>query len=118
MAGDAIPNEDEQVLAALAEAGHDLTQPMLIEFELLTDSEESAEAIADAAESADFSAHVYAATPDEEQTDVWVCVCARNMTASIDTLTTARQRLETMAAPHGGHLESWGTFGNSDAGQK
>ncbi|MCR9197476.1 MAG: ribonuclease E inhibitor RraB [Planctomycetaceae bacterium] len=118
-------SDDAQVLSTLADSGHDLTQPMLVEFEVLTDSETSADAIADAAEQAGFAAHVYSGQAADESTEVsdpktsaaqivWVCVCSTKMVVDADSLAAARQRLTAMAEKQGGRVESWGTFGNAD----
>ena len=117
-------SDDAQVLSTLADSGHDLTQPMLIEFEVLTDSETAADAIADAAEQAGFAAHVYSGQTEAEPAMdsaattpaaqiVWVCVCSTKMVADVAGLAKTRQRLSELARRHGGHVESWGTFGNA-----
>lgn len=117
-------SDDAQVLSTLADSGHDLTQPMLIEFEVLTDSETSADAIADAVEQAGFAAHVYSGQAESEPAEdsvektapveiVWVCVCSTKMVADVAGLADARRQLRALAQKQGGRVESWGTFGNA-----
>lgn len=123
MANDESSN-DAQVLATLAESGHDLTQPMLIEFEVLTKTEQAAEAIADAAEQAGFGVHVYAGQQQAEPSSdpkeplaeqiLWVCVCSVSMVADKANLATTRQRLSSVTEELGGRIDSWGTFGNAN----
>lgn len=114
MSEESPEQQDELVLDALKAAGHDLSQEMQIEFEIHTDSEQSAEAIADAASNQDFGAHVYAAQSEEDETsEIWVCICSHQILPQADAIRNARKTLTNLSQPHNGIVESWGTFGNA-----
>jgi regulator of RNase E activity RraB len=101
---------DEQVLQHLAETGSDLSQPMLIDFQVAADDEASANRIAAAAAARGFETQVYF----DEEFDDWICECSQDMIAAPAEIAATEARLDEIAAPFGGRVDGWGSFGNGD----
>ncbi len=108
---------DGQVLRSIAEDGNDMTKPMEVEFHVAAQSEEVADAIADAAEQLGYEPHVFFddgedAEEDEEIIDQWTCTCVKVMLLQYDAIMAAQAELDELAKPLGGYADGWGTFSN------
>lgn len=101
---------DRQVLQRLAESGSDLAQPMLIDFQIQVPDEASGERIGEAAAAHGFETQVYF----DEEFDDWTCECSKDMIASLEVIRETERLLDGLAAPFGGRVDGWGSFGNGD----
>jgi hypothetical protein len=101
---------DGKALRQVAERA-DLARPMDVDFVIRVPDEAAAEAVAQAAEAAGYASD---ARPDDDDESRWCCYCTRlSFTLSYDSLKAAEHELTTLAAPFGGRLGGWGTFGNN-----
>lgn len=101
---------DGQVLRNLAADGHDLSEPMVIEFHVAAPDQETAERIQQAAEQLGYSVQI---DFDDEPLPPWTCYCERLMLAEYDAILAAQNELDQAARPLGGYCDGWGTFGNA-----
>lgn len=109
---------DGEVLRMIAEDGHDMTQPMDVEFHVAAATEEVAEKIAEAAVELGYEAFIDfddGSEDDEvedEITEPWTCTCRMTMVLEYDAIMAAQAALDEIARPLGGYADGWGTFGN------
>lgn len=118
MSDDFPADDDVLVLKMLAEGGNNMSQEMMIEFEIIVDSEENADSVADASEKDGFQSHVFfdnGATPngDEPSDPAWKCVCSKSMIPDHAGIQTTKAAIDRFARKFNGRFESWGTFGNT-----
>jgi regulator of RNase E activity RraB len=106
-----FPNDaDGDALRRVAADGNDLTKPMTIDFTVVVPDEASATSVARAARSAGYET----AIDLDEESDESICVCTKLMLATYDNVLRAQEELQELAAPYGGEVDGWGTFGNND----
>ncbi|MEZ6122815.1 MAG: ribonuclease E inhibitor RraB [Planctomycetaceae bacterium] len=113
---------DAEVIRMLEEDGHDLSQPMDVDFHVAAGTEESAHLIAEAARDLGYTVFVdyddgaQDEDDDDEEIDItepWTCTCRREMLLTLDGVLDAQAELDELARPHGGYSDGWGTFGNA-----
>jgi hypothetical protein len=95
---------DERTLAALAEAGSDLSKPTEVNFYLYLPTEGHARSAADVAQNEGYSAEV---RPPLEGYTTWLCLLSRVMIPRRADLEGARRRLEALAESLGGEFDGW-----------
>jgi regulator of RNase E activity RraB len=112
------PNdEDGQALQQLADDGHDMSQPMLIEFHIAAEDEQTAQRVAAEAARLGYETEVF---NDEEEQDLeddlpaWTCECSRLMKPEYQAIMNAQAELDAIARPLGAYADGWGTFGNAE----
>jgi hypothetical protein len=88
----------------------DMSKPMAIDFAVAVPNERVGREIATLA-----SGRGYTCTVVQNDSGDWDCICTRSMLATYDGVIAAQEELEQLARPHGGCIDGWGTFGNSDA---
>ncbi len=103
---DDLRAENELVLGGIAERGDDLSKSRVVDFTAVFANEPTAIAFAEKAEALGFSVTI------EETgivpTNPWDVVAAREMTASVDTITRAEITLGDVARALGGDMNGWG----------
>jgi regulator of RNase E activity RraB len=118
MATDYPDDLDGEVLRMIAEDGHDMTQPMDVEFHVAAATEEVAEKIAEAAVELGYEAFIdFDDGSDDEEvedeiTEPWTCTCRKAMVLEYDAIMASQSELDAIARPMGGYADGWGTFGN------
>ncbi|TWT93756.1 ribonuclease E inhibitor RraB [Stieleria varia] len=120
------PNdEDGMVLADLASQGVDMTQPMEIEFPVLTVDEASANAIAKALVEAGYEAFIefdegepdedgIIDPDDEEFGPAWDIYVTVKMVPTYDEIVRIQDDLTRIASPFGGLSDGWGVMLEDD----
>ena len=101
---------DGEVLRRIADAGSDMSKPMLIDFQISVSDEASANAIAQAAAKLGYQTKIYR----HEVDDPWTTECSKEMLATHDGVISAQAELDALSKPFGGFSDGWGTFGNVD----
>lgn len=115
---------DGEVLRMIADDGHDMAQPMDVDFHVAAATEEDADKIAEAADKLGYEPTVDfddgSDDPDieEEITEPWTCTCRKNMVLEYDAIMAAQAQLDEIARPIGGYADGWGTFGNVEVEAK
>ena len=114
-------DEDGAVLAHLAKAGVDMTQPLLIEFAVAAPDEASATAIGNALNEAGYAAQVEydEREPDEdgnidphddEFVPSWSVYANVTMIPDHQEIVRVQSDLDRIASPLGGKSDGWGTM--------
>lgn len=109
---------DGEVLRMIAEDGHDMTQPMDVEFHVAVGTEEAAEKVAEAAVALGYEAFIDFDDGSEDEeiedeiTEPWTCTCRKTMVLEYAPIMAAQAELDGIARPMGGFADGWGTFGN------
>lgn len=117
MSEETPPDDDRVVLKMLSDGGNDMSREMVIDYEVIVDSEENADQIADEAENSGFQSHVFfenGSTSEEEAVAAtWKCVCSKPMIPEHSGIQDAKATVVRIARKFNGQFESWGTFGNA-----
>lgn len=110
-------DDDSAVLAMLSEGGNDMASEMVIDYEVVVDTEENADLIADELENCGFQSHVFfdngPAGEDENATQSWKCVCSKSMIPTHADIQQVKASVDQIARKLNGRYEAWGTFGNA-----
>jgi regulator of RNase E activity RraB len=101
-------DNDGDALRKVAEAGADMSSPMVIEFSIEAADERSARNIAELVDAQGFDPSI----SDNEGRGSWSVYCAKSMLATYDGVVAVQAELTALVAAHGGHCDGWGTFGN------
>ncbi len=116
--------DDQAVLDALAEDGHDLSQPMPIDFFLLAPDEPAAHGMAEALRAESYVAeiefddgqehdHGEDEPHGEECTPVWAVCVHIEMIPDVKEIVRLQVVLADLVAPFEGEGDGWGTVGNA-----
>lgn len=115
---------DGSVLADLAAAGIDMTQPLDIEFPVAAPNEEAANAIASALIAAGYDAQVeyddgepddeFEEDEDEEFVPGWDVYVSTQMVPDYDEIIRIQADLSRIANPLGGMSDGWGVMLDSE----
>jgi regulator of RNase E activity RraB len=101
-------DDDGDALRKVAEAGADMTRPMVIEFSIDAADERSARNIAELVEARGFDPSI----SDNDGGASWSVYCAKSMLATYEGVVAVQAELNALVAAHGGECDGWGTFGN------
>ncbi|GGQ20836.1 ribonuclease E inhibitor RraB [Shewanella litoralis] len=104
-----FPDDDNgQMLAAMADAGIDLTQPLEVDFFLVFDDQRDAESAIEALSQTDMNGELEL-NFDEESTKWEVIVCL-HMVPEYDALVAKETELNTFAQEFDGISDGWGVM--------
>lgn len=104
-----FPDDDNgQMLAAMAQAGIDLTQPLEVDFFLVFDDQRDAESAIEALSQTDMNGELEL-NFDEESTKWEVIVCL-HMVPEYDALVAKETELNTFAQEFDGISDGWGVM--------
>ena len=85
---------------------------MDIDFMIACADVAAAETIAEVAASRGYQIEI---AVDEEDHSV-TCYCMKHMLLDYDALIAVQSELDSVARPHNGYIDGWGTFGNAPDG--
>ncbi len=109
-------NDDGDALRRIRDSGNDLSRPMDVDIHIAAPSEEAAIEIANLAGTLGYRTEVYFDDDVEDVDNVpepWTCQCSRVMVLDYNSITEIQVQLNALAAPHGGYVDGWGTWGNA-----
>lgn len=105
-----LPNDaDGEAIRRVLANGSSWDRPMLVDFHIAAPDRESARAIMSAAQGLGYAA---TASQDEGEAE-WTTTCSIEMILSYEAVLARQLELDTLAKPHGGYIDGWGTFGNA-----
>jgi len=110
MAPDYPDDDDGEALKRVAADGNDLSRPMPIDFTVVVPDEVPGRRVAAEAEAAGYVPEVY----HDDEVDEWVVELTKDMIATYENVVGAQAELGALAAPYGGEVDGWGTFGNKE----
>ena len=107
---------DGEALRELTAAGHNLSEPMEVDFQVAAADEESATKIAEAASKLGYRTAIYFDDEEDfdEGDDLWTTECTKEMVVTYEELLKTQTELDELAKPLGGYIDGWGTFGNAE----
>ncbi len=104
-------DDDGQALARIEAEGSDMSQPMEIEFFIVTPSESKGVAISEVVQSLGFVASL----EYDDESNEWICYAKREMVPTYEAVTRVQADLHKHCYPLHGELDGWGTYGNAPA---
>jgi len=108
----AYPSDaDGDALRKVADAGADMSRPMVIDFSVDAPGEKVAKRVAEIVALHQFDASV----SFDDATSSWTVYCAKSMFATYDAVVSVQMQLNEILAPLGAKCDGWGTFGNTQA---
>ena len=111
MTTDLPETPDGNALRDLVTHGSDLSQPMLVNFQVAVPSEEAANRFAKVVLKLGYRVESYASP---ECSLPWTCECSSRMIATHDAIIAIQKELARLAVPFEGYPDGWGSFGNAD----
>jgi len=104
------PNDpDGNALRLVAQHGSDMTQPMLIDFEIDAPTEKIADTVVARLRSKDF-----VSTKSENEDGRWTITVPVMMTPDCNEIVDFQRALDDDLGQFGAKSDGWGTFGNRD----
>ena len=104
-----IPNDsDGDAMRRVLNNGSDPSNPMDIDFMIACPSIDAAKKIAPKVE---LIGYIPSISVDEDSGAI-TCYCMKHMLLDYDLLIAAQAELDSLAQPHEGYIDGWGTFGN------
>jgi hypothetical protein len=104
------PNDsDGDALRKVADAGADMSRPMVIEFSVDAADEVVARQIAELVAPLGFLPSI----SQNEDGNSWSVYCAKAILATYDGVIGVQAQLNELLTPLGANCDGWGTFGNT-----
>ena len=100
---------DGDALRRVADAGADMSQPMVIEFSVDVPNEHAARRVAEVVAARGFEPSIFHSDEDHS----WSVYCAKEMLATYEGVIEVQSELNKLLQPYGGDCDGWGTFGNT-----
>jgi hypothetical protein len=105
-----MPNDDTSAALLKYEAdGSDLAKPMEIDFFVAIFSEEKGNLVSLEAQALGFKTNVEL----DSETSEWTCYCTKTLIPEYSEVVRIEQQLDDLARPHGGYIDSFGSYGNA-----
>lgn len=99
---------DGEALRRVAAEGNDMTEPMDIDYIVVTPTEQAAFLAATVVTQRGYSFEI---SFDEEYQD-WICYCTKCMIPDHATIVACQSELDAICKPFGGYSDGWRTDGN------
>tara|TARA_Y100000031_G_scaffold126240_1_gene143181 strand:+ start:2873 stop:3199 length:327 start_codon:yes stop_codon:yes gene_type:complete len=101
---------DGKALHIVAADGNDMSEPMDIEYIVVTATEQAAFLAATVVTQRGYSFRI---SFDEDYQD-WICYCTKCMIPGHGAIVACQCELDAMCKPFGGYSDGWSTEGNQD----
>lgn len=112
-----FPDDDNgKMLAAMAQAGIDLTKALDVDFFLVFDDQRDAESALEELANSDLEGEVELNLNDE--LGKWEIIVCINMVPDYDTLVEQETQLNEFAAEFGGMTDGWGVMQHQDGDEE
>ena len=105
---------DGNALQSIADQGNDMGKPMEVDFHVAVASEDEGIAIARVAAEHGFRGDLQPDEDDSSPESSWTLTCTRTMVLTYEAVIETQAKLQLLCDPHGGSVDGWGTFGNSE----
>jgi hypothetical protein len=102
-------DSDGDALRMVAEAGADMSRPMVIDFSIDVPDERIAHRVVELVAPHGFNGSV----SYDEDDKAWSVYCGRSMLATYEGVVTVQGRLNELLVPLGATCDGWGTIGNT-----
>lgn len=99
----------KDALERLRRAGSNLGRPLQMDFFVAVPDEPSGVSVARLATALGFTTSV----EQDSSSGHWTCYCTKTVVPSFEMVTTIERQLDDLARPMGGHIDGFGSFGNT-----